>query len=161
MSKQCYALWREVNHHIFGDRCKEVWDFLWGAPRDFERGHLLMWLCQMVYAEVILGVDIDWSTISRTSAELRTARRVSVIPSAVLGRNAGHLIPLAWQAIINPPAAPNFIDFLAAPNQLHGGNQLSHPMSRDISNTMVGMPVEPPSRQQRRNLGEKQQSPLH
>ena len=26
-----------------------------GGPREFDGGHMLMWLCQMVYAKVILG----------------------------------------------------------------------------------------------------------
>lgn len=45
MSKQWYVLWREVNHEIFRAACKEVWNFLWGAPKESERGHVQMWLC--------------------------------------------------------------------------------------------------------------------
>jgi len=144
MSKQRYGIWREVSHQIFGERCKEVWDFLWGAPREFDRGHMLMWLCQMVYAEVILGVDIDWSTIPRTSADLRAARRLAVIPSAVLGRNAGRPIPLAWQTPMNPPTVRSYFDFLAGPNHQIVGT----PPPAD-SNILPGLPVEPPSRRQR------------
>src|SRR5665213_3516984 len=144
MSKQRYGIWREVSHQIFGERCKEVWDFLWGAPREFDCGHMLMWLCQMVYAEVILGVDIDWSTIPRTSADLRAARRLAVIPSAVLGRNAGRPIPLAWQTPMNPPTVRSYFDFLAGPNHQIVGT----PPPAD-SNILPGLPVEPPSRRQR------------
>src|SRR5665213_1517203 len=147
MSKQRYGIWREVSHQIFGDRCKEVWDFLWGAPREFDRGHMLMWLCQMVYAKVILGVDIDWSTIPRTSAELKVARRTTVIPSGVLGRNTGRPIPLAW---FNPPEPPrSFFEFLAPPGHQHADIHTSNNAYIDDYNTVIGMPVEPPSRRQR------------
>lgn len=148
MSKQRYGLWKEVCHKIFGDRCKEVWDFLWGEPREFERGHMVMWLCQMVYAEVILGVDIDWSSIPRTSPDLRAARRFSVIPSAVLGRNAGRPIPLAWQ----PEPARSFFDFLPIMGQQHAGSPPSTHVDLVDYNTVIGVPVEPPTRRQRIHL---------
>ena len=40
MSKQRYGIWREVSHRIFGERCKEVQDFLWGGP-----GILIVGIC--------------------------------------------------------------------------------------------------------------------
>ena len=30
----------------------------WEGPREFDCGHVVLWLCQMVYAKVILSVQI-------------------------------------------------------------------------------------------------------
>ena len=66
MSKQKYGLWKEASHNIFGDRCKEVWEYIGGGgPREFDCGHMLMWLYQMLYVKVLLGVQIAWSTMHR------------------------------------------------------------------------------------------------
>ena len=48
-----------MSHKIFGDRCNEVWKYIWEGPREFDHGHMLMWLCQIMYAEIILDGQID------------------------------------------------------------------------------------------------------
>ena len=55
LPKNKYMLWKEVGHKIFGDRSKEVWK----GPREFDHGHIHMYFCQIGYAKVILGVQID------------------------------------------------------------------------------------------------------
>lgn len=46
MSKYKYGLCKEVSHKIFGNWCKDIWEYIF------------MWLCQMLYAKVILGIWI-------------------------------------------------------------------------------------------------------
>ena len=47
-------------------------------------------------------VEIHWSTTPHTIANLRPKRRVTVIPSVVLGRNIGCPISLAWKTPTHP-----------------------------------------------------------
>ena len=85
MSKQQYGLWKEVSQKIFEDQCKEVWEYIWGGPREFDCGHMLMWLCQMVYGEVILDVEIDWSTIPCSRENLTGACWSRVVTISMVG----------------------------------------------------------------------------
>jgi hypothetical protein len=48
---------------------------------------MLMWLCQMMCAEVILGVPVDWLTIPRIGIDLGASRQSRAIPNFVLARN--------------------------------------------------------------------------
>ena len=75
-----------------------------------------MWLCQMVYAKVILGIQIDWSIVPRTSANLRAMHWSPVIPESMLGYNIGQPTPLAWQSPKNPLAFQAGFDLLLVPS---------------------------------------------
>ena len=86
-------MWKEMSHRIFGDWCKEVWNLIRGAPREVDCGHMLMWLCKMVYVEIILGREMNRSTIPYTNVELKVTLCYWDIPSVVLGHN-GNCPPL-------------------------------------------------------------------
>ena len=86
MLKPKYGLWNEASHTIFVTRYHKVWGYIYGGgSRELDHGHMLMWLYQMVYVEVVLGVQIDWSTIPCTIANLKATLRSMVILSFVLG----------------------------------------------------------------------------
>ena len=85
------------------------------GQREFDHGHMLMWLCQMVFDEVILGVQIDWSTVPHTNADLRATCHRRVLPSFMLGQNVGRSITLVWQ----PPTCAWFPWFTCLNILLH------------------------------------------
>jgi hypothetical protein len=57
----------------------EVWDFFHGQPTLFQNNKARLWLCQMVYAKVILQGDVDWTTIPNTRV-VKSFPRVKHIP---------------------------------------------------------------------------------
>lgn len=59
MSEQKRGLWKAGSQKIFGNRCNKVWDYIWGGPKEFDRGHMFMWLCKMIYAKIIMGVKFN------------------------------------------------------------------------------------------------------
>ena len=85
-----------------------------------------MWLRQMVYVEVILGVQIQWSTIPHTNTNLKVACRSKVIPNSMLSQNASQPIPLVWKPSTNPPTVQAHFDFFPfkgdQPFELHAPN---------------------------------------
>ena len=119
----------------------------WGRPKQFDHGHFLMWLCQMVYAEVILGIEIDWTTIPHTNGDLKAMHRFKVIPSVVLGHNGGRPIPSAWQPPTHPPEVPFSFDFLATSCHQPPRIPPSNPKDTDNVKTVLGIPMEPPTMQ--------------
>jgi hypothetical protein len=101
--------------------------FWGGGSWEFDREHMLMWLCQMVYA-VILGVQIDWSFTPHTSANFRTTHQSRFIFYSLLGHNVGQSVPLTWQ----PPMVKTYFDFLS----FSGHQPLGTPPSNCIASTM-------------------------
>lgn len=91
-------------HHIL-TRCNVTWI----VSRSF--AHPCMWLCQMVYAKVILGIQINWSTIPHTISSLRATRqnKVDLVPClAKTLTNWSH-----WQNTKDSPTFKIHFDFFS------------------------------------------------
>ena len=66
----------------FGRRCLEVWQVLYNQAMN-ERNEVPLFICRMVYAEVVLHRQVDWRTIRLTPSVQRRPHEMA-IPTGVL-----------------------------------------------------------------------------
>ena len=67
---------------------------------------MLMWLCKMVYVEIILGRGMNRSTIPYTNVELKVTLCYWNIPSVVLSHNENCSPLLTWQPLTKSQLQP-------------------------------------------------------
>lgn len=80
-----HALFSFCKHKVYKDRLQEVWNFVstkqnakWLGKGRYK---VTLWIFQMAYAEVFLGMEMDWRTIPWS---VWFARRERCIPSIIL-----------------------------------------------------------------------------